>query len=60
MQWRRWRHLVGHGTLKDLRARLLQIVLDREGQLLDVGEPARTAELRRQLQILRKTLDLWD
>jgi hypothetical protein len=40
-------------TLKDLRARLLKIVLDREGQLLDVGNSAQARELRRQLQVLR-------
>lgn len=30
----------------------MQIVLHREGQLLDVGDPAQARELRRQLKVL--------
>jgi hypothetical protein len=39
--------------LKDLGTSLVQVVLHREGQLLDVRDPAQARELRRQLQVLR-------
>ena len=49
---RRRRRGVGVSALKDLRARLLQLVLHREGQLLEVRHAAQARELRGQLQIL--------
>lgn len=39
--------------LKDRGPGLVQIVLHREGQLLDVRDPAQARELRCQLQVLR-------
>src|SRR5262245_46413708 len=52
-RYRRGRCCGVGGTLKDLRARLLQVVLDRERQLLDVGDATPARELRGQLQVLR-------
>ena len=39
-------------ALKDLGARLLQLVLHREGELLDVRDATQARELRRQLESL--------
>jgi hypothetical protein len=43
----------GWRALKDLGARLLQLTLDRERELLDVRDATQARELRRQLEILR-------